>query len=145
MLIYDVSTRTVTGSEEVTHKEKYGGYNSKPPNWKEITEERFAHCDFFTYAFTKVEYRQFQDPENNSGYKGFISVQLFYMPAGHGYGIISDRKNKRVRYFRFGCEHEYVGLDPEECRRQGIPHYGRSYSVAKCKKCGHIYTCDSSD
>jgi len=127
------------------HIAKYGGYNDKPPNWTSLTEEEFSRCDFFTYTFTSTEFRQFKDPENNNGYNGFQSVRLYFMPAGHGYGIYSDWQNERVRFFRFGCKHQYRGLDQAECRARNIPHYGRCYSVAECVLCGHIYATDSSD
>lgn len=135
------------------HIEKYGGYNHKPPNWRELTEEEFARSDFFTYGPTQMEFRQFSDPEHNNGYKGAQSVFLFYVHAGHGYGIYSSygqemfvgSRQKRLRIFRFGCEHTYKELDQKECRELKVPHFGRCYHVLQCTKCGYIYSYDSSD
>lgn len=145
MYIRKLTTCLLNDQEEAEHRSKYGGYNYKPPNWKELTSEQFACSDFFTYDFETYEFRQFKDPEHNDGYNGLISVRLYYMPAGHGYGIYSNWTDKKVRYFRFGCEHKYEELDVVECRRRNIPHYGRCWHVLQCQKCNHLHSYDSSD
>ena len=148
MAVYELKPADLDKEATLKHKETYGGYNDPPPNWKRITEEQFAKSDYFTYGFVRSEYRQFVNPEKDeldSKYQGMISVQLLYMHAGHGYAIHNDWMNDRICYYRFGCEHKYVGLDQQECRRRNIPHYGRCYHVSECSICGHIYSCDSSD
>lgn len=129
--------------EYLSHAKVYGGYNDKPPNWTEITASEFARSKFFTYNFTKYEFRQFQDPEHNKGYMGFQSAKLFYMPFNDGYGMYNHRGE--VRYFRFGCEHKWRAVTPEECHKRKILHFGRNFSVVECELCGYINSYDSSD
>jgi hypothetical protein len=143
-MFYQLTQAKITKEELGEREAKYGGYNSPPPGWQELTVDEFAATDFFTYGFVEHEYRQFPDPERFNGSRSYQTFMLFFMHAGHGYAICRSFESE-IKYFRFGCKHAYRGLDVQECRDRKIPHYGRGWHVGECIHCGHIHSYDSSD
>lgn len=136
-----------TEQQEI-HERAYGRDSDSPsPNFKEITEKEFAQSKFFSYGADRTEYRQIlPDRLPWKGEKYALSVTLYYLYDGTGYGISSDYWQGKVRYFRFAaCEHEYKELSQQECRKRGLYHAGRCYHVSECVKCGRINAVDSSD
>jgi hypothetical protein len=136
-----------------------GGYNDAPPGWREVTEEGFAKSLFDTYDPAMIENRQFVLPEDE-GHDGatYQSVKLFWYYDGTGVAIVTNfwggqryrkddgwEKGQHVRFFLFGCEHEYRELGADECRERGIRHEGMCWHVSLCEKCGHVESRDSSD
>lgn len=124
-----------------------GTYNKAPKGWKEISEKDFARSMFFTYSPKSMEHRQvFYDWDGNAlGEKYWLSITMFHMHDGTGFAMSSEWTDGKVRYFRFGCEHQYRGLSQQECRDRGIAHFGSCYHVSECGVCGHIKSIDSSD
>jgi hypothetical protein len=114
-------------------------YNMAPDNLRAITEEQFAKSDFFVYVVVAREHRQIREPKSTS------DIMLYYMPDGTGYGISNDSYAGKVKYYAFGCEHDYHGLIQAECRERNIAHFGMCYHVSECAKCGHVKSVDSSD
>jgi len=120
-------------------------YNTAPVGWEEIAEEVFSRSGFFLYGFDRHEFRQILRLSDGTETTECLSVYLFFLPDGTGYGISRDYWKEKVRYFRFGCVHKYRGIAPSECRERGISHVGRCYHVSECTECGHIRSVDSSD
>lgn len=121
------------------HEAQYGGYNDFPPNWEEITPEEFACSNFFVYGFVGCEYRQMirhRDGTRNT----MVSAHLFFHPQGC-YAI--SRSSWTVRYFRFGCTHEW-GSACEELQKRKIS-LDRFEHARFCPKCGTLQITDSSD
>lgn len=122
------------------HIAKYGRFNDAPPGFKEITKADIARSLFATHSPVCREYRQIMGFEKTA-----LSVTLYYMHDGTGYGMSFDYWNSKVRWFRFGCEHQYHELTMEECRKRNIYHAGRCWHVRECTLCGHINAVDTSD
>lgn len=110
-----------------------GGFNDFPPNWEELSEAEFSHSRFFIYSPTYRDFRQMI--RRNGKPAPFIEANLYIYNDGSGYAISADRKQGKVRYYKFAvCEHDYE-----------VQH-GRKYEhIYTCKKCGHSYIQDSSD
>lgn len=130
-------------------KAVYGPHNEVPTGFREITEEEFSKSYFFHYTPEEHEFRQFviPDPEGKHRYGNCVKgVHLYRFFDGTGIALVSEYWEGKVRYFKFGCQHDYsVTLSPEECRSRNIPHYGNCYHVYECSKCKHVLAQDSSD
>jgi hypothetical protein len=128
-------------------REVYGGFNDRPPNLKELTEEEFAQSSFFVYSPVREEYRQ---PTNKYpgrtpswGFAG--DLRLYYMGDGTGYAVHADYWEGKVTWYKFAaCEHTYRELGQAESREKGIPHFGMCYHVEECITCGYTRSYDSS-
>jgi len=111
-------------------KYKQGDFNEIPAGWREINEGQFAQSMFFTYTPVAHEYRQIFPP----GEPHVLDIKMFHMHDGTGFAMYSDYWGKKVRYFAFGCEHEWGGklTDAEKA----ITVYN---CTSKCKKCGYFH------
>lgn len=111
-------------------------YNKVPDGWREITEEQFAQGQFFTYEAEAVEFRQFH-PSPIKDEKGhpLLDARLWHYWDGTGIGMMHDFWAGKVRFFAFGCDHDF----------EHIRNEGRCLNRYKCKKCGHENLIDSSD
>lgn len=118
-------------------------YNDLPPGWRELTEEEFAKSQFGRYSPNYFGYKQIFTTEN--GQQKFLPIHWLSYVDGTGLAIHTDYWKGKVRYFFFGCDHDYKGLSQQECRERGIYHAGRCYHVAECQKCKFINAVDSSD
>lgn len=118
------------------------GVDGLPANWREVPAADFAQSHFFIYSPEWFDFIQAVIPSMG---KAPQSIRMFYMHDGTGYAMVSDYWKKEVHYFTFGCDHAYVGLSQEECRKRKIAHFGRCYSVSECSKCKHVRSIDSSD
>lgn len=135
--------------------------NAFPLGWQEITPLQFVReTPFNTYTPVHSEYRQMipEKGETRQDYLTYDTYQkkwrsvavcttLHYFHDDTGVAIVCDYWNteKPIRYFRFGCKHDYRELSMEECRKEGLYHAGRCYHVNKCRKCDNINSYDSSD
>ena len=122
-----------------------GNYNSPPPNFREVTAEEIAQSDFFTYSPVIYFFRQIDPKRVSWPEKHFLSVRFFGMSDGTGYGIAQDYWAKKIRWFRYGCDHTYVEKSQDWCRERDITHFGMCYHVYECSKCKHVIAQDSSD
>ena len=116
-------------------------FNEVPANWREVPEKEFAQSIAFTYPPERSEFRQIAP----TGEPYTLSVRLNFMHDGTGWAMASDYWEGKVRFFRFGCAHEWRGVGQDECRERGIFHGGNCYNVSQCKKCGYVSGVDSSD
>lgn len=122
-----------------------GGFNTAPPNWKEITEKELAQTTLLgSYTPEHIIYKQIL-AENNH----LLTVKLFVFHDGTGVGLNVDYWGKgyydeptlkeplqHVRWFKFAkCEHVM-----EHTQR-----LGNCYNRYVCKKCGYTEDVDSSD
>ena len=114
-----------------------GKFNECPENFREITEKEFAKSWFFVYSPNTVEYRQFKFEEKIG------SFRLFNFHTGIGFAMTNDYWEGKVRYFQYGCEHNWKEISAKEAREEGI-HTGYQFHVNKCTKCGEIWSYDSS-
>lgn len=125
----------------------FGGdhHNHPPPNLREVDEaEIVQRSPFLSYHHDFETYKQVLADKPGGGQE-WLSLHLLLYHDGTGIGMTKDHQNKRVRWFRFGCEHTYRGLDQKECAERGIYHAGRCYHVSECTKCHHVRAVDSSD
>ena len=130
-----------TKDERAAHEAKWGRFNDTLPGWREVTEGEIARSNFASHSPVAREYRQIRSDDG----KPMLAVTLYFMHDGTGVGMHFDYWGQKVRWFKFGCAHKYVGLSQEECRAAGIYHGGRCYHVSKCSECGHVNAVDSSD
>lgn len=106
-------------------------YNEKYSGWKEITAEEFAQSRFFYEHIVGSQFKQVAlDPGD-----GIESVRCFIFIDGGGFGLARDYWQKKLRIFRFGCDHEM----------EFVEQLGRCYRRYRCKKCGYTSDIDSSD
>lgn len=124
-------------------------YHDPPIGLRRITEADFTQSNFFMYYPVSIEWRQIfvnskDDLTANRNGK-MIDMQMYWFHDGTGIAIHNDYWGKKVEYFAFGCDHKYLELSQEECRKRGITHHGHCYHVQECDKCHHIESYDSSD
>jgi len=117
--------------------------NLLPNGWREVSHEEFSQSAFFTYSPTHIEYRQMYNDDTFSS--KMISARLFHFSDGTGFAMSNDYWDKKVSYFRFGCEHNYRELSPEQSGERGVKHFGSCFHVYECNECNHIMSQDSSD
>lgn len=132
--------------------EDFGNYNTMPQPYREIDEDSFWYY-WETCNKRACEFRQIAEGK----YHSLRNTYIFWC---EDFGIavmmprswkIDERKFAGIRYkdrpkfFRIGCEHEWKELSPEESKKYGICHMGKSYHVIRCVKCGAIREYDSSD
>jgi len=133
----------VSHSHPITKKITMSNYNTAPDNMVELTEKEWAQSDYFIFDPEQVESRQFIIKSlDDRDY--FHSFKLYTMHEGHGYAITHDYWAGRVRVFRFGCNHNWVGLSSEQSAELGIRHFGNCYHVQKCENCDKVRQYDSS-
>lgn len=143
------------GQKEYWRQGRFGTYNVAPEGWREVTEAEFGRTRFFDYEPICREHRQLlrdQDGEPldyrdlpNARVPRMIDAPLFWFSDETGVAIWFDSAAQRVRYFAFGCRHDFVELGGKECWQRGVSHFGMCYHVYECSKCGHIEAHDSSD
>lgn len=112
-------------------------WGEPPSNFRRISFEEWQKLRHHLYAPEYIEFRQFEFEER------VVSVHLFWYSDKTGWGYNTQLGN--IKFYRFGCVHEFVELTPDLAREEGVPHFGRCYHVYKCKKCGEILSQDSSD
>jgi hypothetical protein len=117
-----------------------GQYNKAPTGFREITEGDFAQSAFFTYGFMGVEHRQILNwPQPKAP---MLHAHMYHLHDGTGFAMVNDYWGKKVRYFVFGCEHEWGGELTEA--EKSVPVYNCTTKY-KCKLCGYFQQIDSSD
>jgi len=116
--------------------------NLFPDGWREIDVEEFSQSAFFTYSPTHIEYRQMYASIHSPP---MLAAKLFHFSDGTGVALNNQPWAKKVRYFKFGCDHSYNELMPSECNKRGVSHFGMCYHVYECSKCSHVMSQDSSD
>jgi hypothetical protein len=130
--IYDMSR-----DEVEIHYAHHGAFNDYPPGWRELTAAEFARSSFFTYQTTMVEYRQMH------GEGTYRSAHLNWMHDNTGFAIVNDFWEGTIKYFMFGCEHEY-GDAQAEIEKRGIRLFSHDHALY-CVKCKYLSIHDSSD
>ena len=111
-------------------------YNKVPDGWREITEKEFAQGPFFGECAEFYEFRQFHPSPIKSEAKGaLVDARLWFYHGGHGIGMMHDFWAGKVRYFAFGCDHNWINIRNE----------GRCLNRYKCENCGREEVIDSSD
>ncbi len=141
---YDNAMYVLSHNEEA-NKVAHDYYNELPPNFREITEKEFAQSHFFTYGFERFENRQCFRDADGKDLDRMIEVDLFFMFDKTGYAMERDFWAGTIKYYKFGCQHNYEQLSQDECHKRKIMHFGMCYHVYECSECGHIQAVDSSD
>jgi len=129
-------------------KETIGSYNVAPTGWTEISEAEFCKSGFFTWSPSYQEYRQLYRDIDGNTFDKYISVKMYYMWNSQGFAISADYWAGKLRFFRFGCDHEYgAPMTDSDWNSPGVDKHfrGMCCHTEKCKKCGHIWQYDSSD
>lgn len=114
--------------------------NQFPFGWRAIDEKALSHSLFFYYFPTMIE-RRLLHPEGEQSFEAF----LYWFHDKSGIAFSRDYWKGTVKYFAFGCPHQYVELSKEECETRGIYHAGNCYHVEECKLCKGLSSRDSSD
>lgn len=125
-----------------------GNFNKMPKPFVEVEEDDYIYVASNS-CLEFMEYRQVMDLEDNK--LSMMRIEYFHNCAfaitrPSDWHLLNGKiKYKdRPRYFKIGCEHKYVELDQDECRKLNILHGGNCYHVYKCSECGHVYAIDSS-
>lgn len=120
--------------------------NYLPEGWREITEKEFSCSSFFYYSPLYIEAgNTFCYSPNGTPLSQSFSATLFYLPNKTGVAIQTEYWKQKVRYYKFGCAHQYKELSSQECKNKNISHFGNCYHVYQCQICGDIKVEDSSD
>lgn len=136
--------RDLPEKEVREHIKHFGGHNDFPPNWHELTEEEFARSPFFSYPPKVIEYRQMRKYHDGRLHDGpAIMTNLHFMNDNTGYAIVADYWDKKVHFYKFGCEHQWGDATAELKRRNRYLHTTEHASF--CEKCGFLRIVDSSD
>ena len=132
-----------------------GRYNTLPKPIRESSIHEFLHT--YAHETPLEESRQImgEDKDYLKGKGTYIPVKVLWfencafvvtMPKDWGQneqgGIIY---NDLPRYYKVGCDHEFVALNVKEAAEIGVTHFGRCYHVEKCQKCGLVTEYESSD
>lgn len=125
-------------------------YNFAPRGFEQITENEFVrNTPFMRYMPVAIVYQQIHsdyDGKPLPGNKFMLSVYLYLYADGTGVGIADDYTAGKLRYFRFGCKHKYVGYDREYAEQHNLSYLsGRYVHNTVCTKCGDVRQYDSSD
>jgi hypothetical protein len=121
-------------------------FNDFPIGWRELTEKEFAQSKFFRCSPRHVEFRQMypQDENGKRMREGMVATRLMWMQDKTGYALANDFWAGTVRYYAFGCQHDYRELSQAECRERDTTHFGMCWHIYECKKCGYVMAQDSS-
>jgi len=107
-------------------------YNHLYEGWREITECEFTRSGFFNVPIVATQYKQVMLPSEQE--KGSRSIRAFLFQDGAGVAMSQDYWQGKIRYFAFGCQHEF--------KEETI---GRCLHQHTCIKCGFVQIIDSSD
>lgn len=125
-----------------------GDFNVAPTDFHEIDEKEFVTSEFFGYLTTAClthgekdekerragyEYRQLYRSSSGEQIKS-MAVFLFWFGECWGYGLASDYWKGKVKYYRFGCDHQ--GTEAVTI--------GNCLHRYTCPKCGRTQVIDSS-
>lgn len=136
-------------------KKEFGDYNDFPPNWRRITADEFAKSNFFHYGPRYMGHRQMCRPAEHMTDGHMLEATLFFFDDHTGVAMESYRPLRtdftkpapeaEVRFYAFGCDHQYREMSMDECRTEGLMHHGHCWHVFLCEKCGQTKAHDSSD
>ena len=135
-------------------QKQHGTYNDFPPGWRRITEAEFVGSRYFGYTPQFTEHRQMCRPPQHMTEGHMLGAVLYFFDDGTGVAVEAHRpphkyNEKRpvpvVRYYAFGCAHEYREMSMAECKTEEITHNGNCWHVFLCEKCGQVNAYDSSD
>lgn len=129
--VYDLNE-----DERKAHQERWGDFNDAPPDWAEITEaEMIETTPLRAYTPQLVEYRQILPSRTNGAISAgpMLAATLYYFHDRTGVGMSFDYQQKKVRWFRFGCDHQMTTWWPVMFERHD-----------KCEKCGYEAVYDTS-
>lgn len=109
-----------------------GGYNSAPPNMRDITETEFW-SEFYSFLPEWSTTKQIIDDNHN-----FKELHLFGVPGWEAIGFFSNNEKGLYtapkRFIRCGrCVHKF-----------SKDYVGPTLRVYECILCGYHYTVDSS-
>lgn len=132
--VYDLSQ-----DEKKQHEKDWGTYNDFPLGWKEITLDEFSQSMYFYYTPVMVEYRQMHPQDGST----IVSAHLLFFHDKTGVAIVKESRTNKVKFFTFGCDHEW-GDASEEVKKRGIRLFQHDHAQY-CPKCGFFTVHDSSD
>lgn len=126
------------------HIKENGDYNDFPPHWTEINEGAFCISEHFLNRPAMIEFRQMRDKTDPR--KPIISAHLHWQEGlSHGYAIVPYRAEGKVRFFRFGCPHQWAVTPYEILKSDGVADILPGLHYYRCKRCSLVWSQDSSD
>lgn len=120
--------------------------NSLPWGWRSITDKELIQDTLWTNGPSDAQQFRQVPLKGNDGKEVYHSVNLFFYADGTGVAMVTDYWTApHVRWYAFGCVHEYKELSADESRARGLYHAGSCWHVNECSKCGCVSSVDSSD
>jgi hypothetical protein len=107
--------------------------NAAPNGMTRITEAQLIRdTNWSVEAYEAYEYRQFS--LEIDGKMMWREARLFYYHDGTGVAMLTNRREGKLLWYRFGCNHTYTSVGIGKCLHQDT-----------CTKCGYTSQRDSSD
>lgn len=107
--------------------------NMVPNGMTRITEAQLVQdTNWCMEAYEAYEYRQFSLEIDGKTF--WREARLFYYRDGTGVAMLTNRREGKLLWFRFGCKHTYTSVGVGKCLHQDT-----------CTKCGYTSLRDSSD
>lgn len=130
-------------------KSKYQLDNRDVPyNFREVSEEDIVKSTFRIYGFIASWWDRI--PIDNEYTK--TDTYLFGCFDNTGVAMVFDVRQNKIRWFAFGCQHEYKEMTRKEVEEYNKDkpykeklYQGNCYHNCICTKCGFIFSYDSSD
>lgn len=105
-------------------------YHKVYDGWREITESQFVKSGFFTFHIQAMQYKSIAiEPQH-----GQWATRAFLFSDGTGVALVQDYWGGKLRYFAFGCDHDWQ-----------IENIGRCLHKHTCRLCNCTMEIDSSD
>lgn len=121
-------------------------FNKTPDNWREISEEEFVKGNFFLYAPQRTEFRQLTKAGVKAESGGsLINAQLYFFHDETGVAMMDDHWAGKIRFFAFGCAHEWKEIPHVEARNHGLRPVDSFDHAYRCEKCGATKMVNTSD
>ena len=137
MLLYEINSVSYDKLKEMNLIDN----NNSLLNIREVTEEEISRSMLGMYT---PEYIGYISNIEHKDYKHYINMHVYIFWDRTGIGMYADYRNRKLRWFKFGCKHDYKELTPSESNAKGIQHFGTFWHVKECRICGFISSYDSS-
>lgn len=115
---------------------QFGGFDELPPNWREISAAEFSRSAFFSCSSVMIEQRNMKTSDPT---RPFIQTLLFWQPElNSGYSIVNDPWAGSIRFYHFGCDHEWVKRPYVVLEAEGHS-INRNLNVRQCVRCQRVW------
>lgn len=125
-----------------------------PKGWRPISLEELTLSHFNNQLPSLIENRQFNWYDEKEPYgKIRVHATLYWYPDNTGVAFhkewVYDPKTREgqweMRFFAFGCKHQFKELSQKECHARNMPHYGNCWHTHECQLCKRTMSYSSDD